>query len=152
MDRRSDNLPLVLLGGAIGILFMLHTVWSILLEDWLKHELEHSLGLSEAEMIERFGELGFPILGAFGIVWFLYKYLSKDFARQLAEITAPRLSVVFDGTEGGGCDIRTSFGDGTRAHFFRLKFTAVAHRTVANCSARLVSLKRDGREMLAGET
>jgi hypothetical protein len=76
--RKSDNYPLVFMGGGLGLLWMFHIVWSIVFEDWVKHQLEHFVGHTLAEMIERFGSVGFPLLGAAGIIWFLIGYNRKS--------------------------------------------------------------------------
>lgn len=78
MARKSDNYPLVFMGGGLGLLWMFHIVWSIVFEDWVKHQLEHFVGHTLAEMIERFGSVGFPLLGAAGIIWFLIGYNRKS--------------------------------------------------------------------------
>jgi hypothetical protein len=77
MSRKSDNFPLVLAGGTLALWLLLHTAWNILFEDWLKHQLERFVGHSVAEMIEKFGAVGFPALAAIGTVWFLYVYIKR---------------------------------------------------------------------------
>lgn len=74
VSRKSDNYQLVFIGGGLALFMLLHTIRSILLEDWLKHQLEHLVGHTVAEMIERFGSVGFPLLGVIGIIWFLIAY------------------------------------------------------------------------------
>jgi hypothetical protein len=64
--RKTDNYPLVFIGGGLGLFLLLHTVWSILFEDWLKHQLEHLVGHTVAEMIERFGSVAFHYWGQSG--------------------------------------------------------------------------------------
>lgn len=78
MARKTDNYPLVFMGGGLGLFLLLHTVWSIVFEDWLKHQLEHLLGHTLAEVIEKFGSVGFPLLGAAGIIWFLIAYSREN--------------------------------------------------------------------------
>jgi hypothetical protein len=78
MARKSDHFPLVLGGGILALLWLFHTIWSILVEDWVKHQLEQRVGHTVAEMIERFGAVGFPALAAGGIVWFLYHYIERS--------------------------------------------------------------------------
>lgn len=89
--RKSDNFPLIIAGSGLGLGLLLHTVWNILLEDWLKHQLEHYFGLSVADMIEKFGAVGFPLLVAAGIVWFLYQYLETTASKRYLEDIAPRI-------------------------------------------------------------
>jgi hypothetical protein len=83
MYRKSDNFPLVFMGGTLGLWLLFHAMWSILFEDWLKHQLEHWFGYTAAEMIERFGAVGFPALGAISLAWFLLAY-AKRYYRGLA--------------------------------------------------------------------
>jgi hypothetical protein len=59
MARKQDNLPLVLGGGVLALSVIFHTTWSILFEDWVKHQLEQFAGHAVAEMIDRFGDVGF---------------------------------------------------------------------------------------------
>jgi hypothetical protein len=92
MARKRDNLPLVWVGGALGVSILLHTLWSILFEDWIKHQLEHFVGHSVAEMLERFGDVGFVIVGLIAIGWFVHAYTKaslKDGATPKPE-AAPR--------------------------------------------------------------
>lgn len=77
MYRKSDNFPLVLTGGALALWLLLHKIFDIFFEDWIKHQLEPFVGHTVAEMIERFGSAGFPALAAGGIVWFLYSYIKS---------------------------------------------------------------------------
>jgi len=82
--RKSDNYPLVFLGGGLGLLLLFHTIWNILFEDWLKHQLERFFGHTVAEMIERFGAVGWPALAAGGIIWFLLHYAKAHYAAALS--------------------------------------------------------------------
>jgi hypothetical protein len=74
VSRKSDNYPLVFVGGGLGLFALLHAIWSILFEDWVKQQLEHFVGHTVAEMLEKFGSVGFPLLGMIGIIWFLIAY------------------------------------------------------------------------------
>jgi hypothetical protein len=93
MSRKSDNFPLVLLGGGLGLWLLFHAIWDILFEDWLKHQLEHLAGHTVAEMIERFGSVGFPALAAIATVWFLYSYIKAHLSQNLP--AAPYISITF---------------------------------------------------------
>jgi hypothetical protein len=84
MRRKSDSFPLVLAGGGLGLWILFHTIWNILFEDWLKHQLEHLVRHTLAEMIERFGSVGFPALAAIAVVWFLSSYISAQTKAELA--------------------------------------------------------------------
>jgi hypothetical protein len=84
MRRKSDSFPLVLAGGGLGLWILFHTIWNILFEDWLKHQLEHLVRHTLAEMIERFGSVGFPALAAIAVVWFLSSYISAHTKAELA--------------------------------------------------------------------
>jgi hypothetical protein len=88
---RSDTFPLWLLAAILGLFTALHAIWSILFEEWIKLKLEHAVGLTVAEMIERFGAIGVPTLLAIGIVWLLYHYIKRQFENELAEIVRPRI-------------------------------------------------------------
>jgi hypothetical protein len=81
--KKSDNYPLVFIGGGLALTFAFHTIWKILFEDWVKHQLERIVGQTMAEMIERFGATGFPALAAVAIIWFLVAY-KKSAAEQPA--------------------------------------------------------------------
>jgi len=85
MSRKSDNFQLVFLSGGLGFLFLFHTAWNILFEDWLKHQLERFFGHTVAEMIERFGAVGFPALAAGGLAWFLLRYAKAHYASMAAD-------------------------------------------------------------------
>jgi hypothetical protein len=84
MRRKSDNYSLVLAGGGLGLWILFHTIWNILFEDWLKHQLEHLVRHTLAEMIERFGSVGFPALAAIAVVWFLSSYISAQAKAEVA--------------------------------------------------------------------
>ena len=84
MRRKSDNYSLVLASGGLGLWILFHTIWNILFEDWLKHQLEHLVRHTLAEMIERFGSVGFPALAAIAVVWFLSSYISAQAKAELA--------------------------------------------------------------------
>src|ERR1700738_3963700 len=92
MSRKSDNFPLVLTGGALALWLLLHKIFDIFFEDWIKHQLEPFVGHTVAEMIERFGSAGFPALAAGGIVWFLYSYIKSHLRAEIPDplIEAPR--------------------------------------------------------------
>jgi hypothetical protein len=79
MSRKSDNFPLVLTGGTVGLWLLLHKIFDIFFEDWIKHQLEPRVGHTVAEMIERFGSAGLPALAAGGIVWFLLRYVRAQY-------------------------------------------------------------------------
>src|ERR1700732_3240498 len=96
MSRKSYNFPLVLLGGGLGLWLLFHTIWSILFEDWLRHQLEQFAGHTVAEMIERFGSVGFPALAAIATVWFLYSYIEAHLDQSLSDSAlSPRLSITY---------------------------------------------------------
>jgi hypothetical protein len=80
MSRKSGNFPLVLAGGALALWWLFHKIFDILLEDWIKHQLEPRVGHTVAEVIERFGAVGFPALAAGGVVWFLWAYIKRHYS------------------------------------------------------------------------
>jgi hypothetical protein len=100
MDRQSDNTPLVLLGGVLALFLFLHTIFNILFEEWIKHQLENYLGYTAAEMIERFGAIALPAFAAVCIVWLLFQYLKRVFRRELNKaaqlMTLRQLEILFD--------------------------------------------------------
>jgi hypothetical protein len=81
--RKSENFQLVLVGGGLGLWILFHTIWSILFEDWIKHQLERFVGHTVAEMMEKFGSVGFPAIAAIAIVWFLYAYIRSHLKAEL---------------------------------------------------------------------
>lgn len=83
MENRSDNYPLVIGGAVLALFLVLHHVFGIFFDEWLKHYLETYLGITVAEMIERSGDLAFSLIAAVAIVWFLYRYMKRDSDRQL---------------------------------------------------------------------
>src|ERR1700758_5330028 len=89
MARKNDNLPLALGGPTLALSLLLHTIWSILFEDWLKQQLERFVGHTVAEMLERFGSVGFPILGAIAVVWLLYAYLKAHLMAEMGKDAQP---------------------------------------------------------------
>jgi hypothetical protein len=44
MSLKSDNFPLVLTGGTVGLWLLLHKIFDIFFEDWIKHQLEPRVG------------------------------------------------------------------------------------------------------------
>jgi hypothetical protein len=92
MENRSDNFPLVIGGAVLALVLVLHHVFGIFFDEWLKHYLEAFLGVTVAEMIERSGDLISSILAAVAIVWFLYWYVKRDFEKRLRDAggSAPR--------------------------------------------------------------
>ncbi|TGN82077.1 hypothetical protein EOW77_0026870 [Bradyrhizobium yuanmingense] len=74
MARKSDNLPLLLVGGSLGLTLLFHAIWSILFEDWIKHQLERIMGHTVAEMLEKFGSVGFPVVAAIALTWLIYSF------------------------------------------------------------------------------
>src|SRR5436305_1791923 len=101
MRPRSDSFEVILLGLVLALVFMLKTVWDILFEAWLIHYFERQFGLTVAEMIERFGAVGFPILGAVAIVWLLYRYIGKEFQKELDEQLRPKIMCAFSADTPG---------------------------------------------------
>jgi hypothetical protein len=75
---------LVLVGGSVGLTLLFHTVWNILFEDWLKHQLERLFGHTVAEMIERFGSVGFPVVAAIALTWLIYSVAKAHIRVELA--------------------------------------------------------------------
>jgi hypothetical protein len=90
MRRKSENYPLVLAGGGLALWILFHTIWNILFEDWLKHQLENLVRHTLAETIERFGSVGFPALAAIAVIWFLSSYISAQAKAELADQSYPR--------------------------------------------------------------
>jgi hypothetical protein len=99
MDRKSDNMSLAVLGGILALFLLLHTIFNILFEEWIKHQLEHHVGYTVAEMIERFGAIALPVLAAICVVWLLFHYLKREFNRELQTLLlqqAARFELVYD--------------------------------------------------------
>jgi hypothetical protein len=90
MSRKSDNFPLVLTGGALALLLLFHRIFDIFFEDWIKHKLERYFSHTVAEMIERFGSVGFPALAAGAVVWFLWAYIKRHYSAIDPAIEAQR--------------------------------------------------------------
>src|ERR1700737_924654 len=88
MSRKSDNYPLVFIGGSLGFWLLFHAAWNILFEDWFKHQVERWLGHTVAEMIERFGAVGFPALAAIGLVWYLLRYAKAHYGEAAGDDSA----------------------------------------------------------------
>jgi uncharacterized iron-regulated membrane protein len=91
--QKSDNFSLVFIGGSLALWLLFHAIWSILFEDWIKHQLEWVFGRKLAEIIEKFGSAGFPLLAAIGVAWFLLAYAKRHYQGNIvdAAIEAQRL-------------------------------------------------------------
>ncbi|MBR0779142.1 hypothetical protein JQ625_30340 [Bradyrhizobium diazoefficiens] len=100
MARKSDNFPLVLGGGTLALALAFHTIWTIVFEDWVKHQLERLVGHTVAEMIEKFGDVGFSVIAAIAVVWFLYWYIKRALEAELkseaAEPIQAPANLIFD--------------------------------------------------------
>jgi hypothetical protein len=98
MDQRSDNFPLVLLGGILALFLLQHTIFDIFFEEYIKLHLEAYVGLTVAEMIERFGSVALPALASIAIVWFLHHYIYRELRKEFATQTkvAPPRPTFFD--------------------------------------------------------
>jgi hypothetical protein len=161
MGKSSNNFELVLLGALLALILIFHSIFNILFEEWVKHQLERYLGFTVAEMIERFGSLGFPILMAIGIVWFLYRYIQKEFSNRFQDATSSKLVCSFS-MDDSGCVrrdtpitfMRNTSGVVQRFHgaadYYRIKVEAGVV-AVPNSSAHLVSIKKDGVLLFDGE-
>lgn len=94
MARKSDSLPLWLVGSSLGFTLLFHTVWSILFEDWIKHQLERFVGHTVAELLEKFGSVGFPVIAAIAFTWLIYSYAKAHAKAELSGQSgdAPKLA------------------------------------------------------------
>jgi hypothetical protein len=81
--RRSDSFELVLLGAAVALMIAFKAIFDIFFEEWIKSQLSDKLGLTVAEMIERFGAIVVPLCISIAVIWLLYRYMKRDFDRQL---------------------------------------------------------------------
>src|SRR5260370_4522408 len=151
---RSENFPLVIIIAIVALSYALHTVFDIFFEEWIKSQLEDHFGLTGAEMIERFGSLIVPGCFAIAVIWFIYLYIKRDFAAELAELKTPKLKCSFR-MEDGGCVRPNSVieflaprnGDMIKnrigCDYYRVRVDSDLV-SVHNTSGHLVSLKRDG--------
>jgi hypothetical protein len=140
MSRKSDNFPLVLLGGGLVLWLLFHAIWDILFEDWLKHQLEHLAGHTVAEMIERFGSVGSPALAAIATVWFLYTYIKVDLSQNLP--AAPGLSIAFWEDEPF---VYTA----TKYRCYRFRVKNETNALIGSCKAQMESAyKSDGTRIV----
>jgi hypothetical protein len=102
MPGRSDNTDLVLLLGAALLAALGHSIFDILLEEWIKQRLEDYFGFTVAEVIERFGSIAIPTLLAIAIIWIMVRVIKRDYEKQLKAAKAalekggPAFEFVYD--------------------------------------------------------
>ena len=150
MRPRSNTFELWILASVLGLFIALHSIWNILFEEWLKQQLERALGLSVATMIERFGAIGVPTLLAMATVWLIYRYIRREFESELVSRTTPKLNGEFSETIPG-CKVPTSLGGSIGADYFRIKVEIKDFGYLDGCQGRLVSIKKNGALLSAGE-
>jgi hypothetical protein len=161
MGKSSNNFELVLAGCAAALSFLFRPVWDALVHSWVMQQLS-GFGITEAEVIEKFGAIGTPIFGAISVVMFLHWYVRRDFARRLTEVTSPRIKCSFSMNEAG-CFRANSIitfqavqGGVLKRHqvpcdYYRLRVEAASPTPVTHTSGHLVSIKRDGQIICDGE-
>jgi hypothetical protein len=96
MGKRPESFEFWIGGATIALAFSFKTIFDLFLEEWVKDQLQARFGMSMAEMVERFGAMIVPGSATIAVVWLLYRYLQRDFARQLAELSTNRLEIMYD--------------------------------------------------------
>jgi hypothetical protein len=93
MARRSEGFELVVIGASLVLILSFQTVWNIVLEAWIKAQLEVYMGPLAAEIIERTGAIIVPLGLAAAIVHTLYRYLRDELR---AGLTPSSLEILFN--------------------------------------------------------
>ena len=84
----------MLAAGTAVLAFLFRPVWDTLVYSWIMGKLG-GFGLTEAQVIEAFGAIGAPVLGAIAVAVFLHWYVKRDFERRFREAVAPKLKCSF---------------------------------------------------------
>jgi hypothetical protein len=137
MDQRSENFPLVLLAGGLLLALFAHHLFGVFLDEWIKLQLEHIVGLSAADIIEKSGALLVQLFVAFGIVWILYNYIERHLRREFEFKFADRFKsrakfrvdnpyvVNSVGADRGSCRVRVH-NDGASANRVHMHLRSIS--------------------------
>jgi hypothetical protein len=93
MFRRSDTFEVVVLGCVLALVLLFESIYEDLLKATVLRAFGQLVGSSEAELMAGLTQISLPVVAAVGVVWFLYRYLSRQFERELAEIVRPRIKL-----------------------------------------------------------
>jgi len=162
MVRRSEHFQLVQVGGGIALAFALKTLLDMSFEAGLRGLLEHSLGQTGADVVGGLILVGIPLALAVAIVWFLSRFIRRDYEASLAELHHPKLACSFDASDQGcvrqGQVVtfyeRTMDGVMMRedeADCFRLKIEAPHLASIVNASGHLISIRRNNDLLFEGD-
>jgi hypothetical protein len=86
MRKSSDGFAIVLLVIGFALVFICQTVYERLLTDWILRQLEPWMGSLPAEVLQRFSALAVPVLAALLLLLGIYRYIRRDFVRQLEAV------------------------------------------------------------------
>jgi hypothetical protein len=85
MRTSSESYPVVVALAAFVLMFIGQASYERLVEAWMVGQLEPWLGVTEAEVVERFSAMAIAGTVSLYVTGGLYFYLRREFARQLAQ-------------------------------------------------------------------
>jgi hypothetical protein len=86
MRTSSDRVPIVLTLTAFVLMFLGQSAYERLVDAWIARQLEPWLGVTRAEVVERFSAMAAAGAISLYVTAGLYLYLRRQFARQAAPI------------------------------------------------------------------
>lgn len=152
MERTSDRLLIVLIGGTAALAYVFHEI--------VKDNVTQGLASALADISPVFADLtgkaiSLSLSTAFAgiIVAGLYRRIRREFEEDLRERLRPKLACSFDASDGEcvqSATVRTS-GAPSRVTSFRLKVATDRISSVEGCRGRLVAIRRGRETVLDGE-
>jgi hypothetical protein len=165
--RFPDSVLIVFVGALLALSLAFHSIYEDLLKSAVLRQLGAVMGMTEAEVTGRLTEVAVPLLMAFGTLWYVFRYLKREFDAQLAATLKPSLNITFDPSNPGCVRPNTvmssrvalrlpdgkieEFTHSSPCTYYRAKVTATGSGSIPDCFGILVSIKRDGQTIAEGE-
>jgi hypothetical protein len=83
MLRRSSFSDVVLVLAGTALYYLSQNIFGNLLYAWLKAEFEAYTGILESDLVGKLSQVFASSMWSIGIVWFLYRYISRDLRNEL---------------------------------------------------------------------
>src|SRR5450755_2405508 len=84
MRTSSDSFPIVLALAAFVLMFLGQSTYERLVDAWIVGQLAPRLGVTQAEVVERFSAVALAAAVSLYVTGGLYFYLRREFARRSA--------------------------------------------------------------------
>lgn len=111
--------------------------------------------------MERLADMSGSILMAIVIIWFVYRYLRRQFEADYAELTKPLLVCAFSAVDLGCCvsDVTISFrafensvlvNKHVMSDYYRVKVETTSPFPINGCAGFVTTIDRDGTSIFSG--